>query len=76
MRLVDYGVDGSHYYIAMKRYRCTLREWRLHLAAHEREQRPAAAPTAADEAVAADAATLAEGSAAIKCTLIAAGDDN
>jgi len=27
--LYDYGVDGSHYYIVMKRYQSSLRQWRL-----------------------------------------------
>ena len=27
--LFDYGVDGTNYYIVMKRYSGSLREWRL-----------------------------------------------
>jgi serine/threonine protein kinase len=27
--LYDYGVDGNSYYIVMKRYACSLRQWRL-----------------------------------------------
>lgn len=27
--LYDYGVDKTSYYIVMKRYNCSLREWRL-----------------------------------------------